>query len=88
MNITIRINTDSTAFENSLEYEIFSTLCRLAVSMYENGLYNGRKIYDSNGQVCGSVKVQESEDRQLGVRKTQATPYPGSTIITESEAGE
>lgn len=60
MNITIRINTDSTAFEGREILELEAIFKRIRISALGRG-FESHQLHDSNGQVCGSVEVQESE---------------------------
>jgi hypothetical protein len=55
-NITIKINCDNAAFENT-GYEVARILRRLAQSFEDFDTYRFDGLYDFNGNKVGSVKL-------------------------------
>jgi uncharacterized protein (UPF0297 family) len=62
MDITITINTDNSAFEDSRDSEIARILHELADKIESRGINGVNKIRDFNGNQVGSVEVENEDE--------------------------
>ena len=61
MNITIEINTDNDAFQHGyLNTEVKRILEVIHLGLHTYPIQE-KKLYDINGNVCGSVKISEND---------------------------
>jgi hypothetical protein len=58
MQITIKINTESAAFEDCSAVEVARILRKLAGKIDGEDGVNPRALLDVNGNKCGSVEVE------------------------------
>jgi hypothetical protein len=58
MMLSIEINTDNAAFDESPEAAIVAILLDIGIAMMKDGIEAG-PILDGNGNRCGQIGIQE-----------------------------